>query len=381
MKKIDLNTLRKLQIEKQGLNHSPNFHDIKNVNTLLQKIKFVQLDSINVCGRSQDLFFWNRFNNYKYNNYLNLYQKDSVTEVYSHALTLVYKQSSLREIIQNIYKKKMFLSKDLDEILDYYSEVIPKLPSKQSELVINKSNNWGISSEEKKIEFLWRSGILGIERDENFNKHVYLCNQIDTKSNINSNTDLVNYYYEEMILTTFENLGAVTLSEICRFYNLKKGLVEEIILKLLNTDEVTRIHVKGFGEHYMLSRDINLLETLKGMDANSLKFLSPFDNLIRDRVRTLKIFNIDYRLESYIPKQKRIHGYYALPILADNMIIGTIDLKIDRLTSTLNINNMTYFYPIEGTHYPEYIEKQLLEMINMLGIQNIGNKERLHYNA
>jgi uncharacterized protein YcaQ len=96
-------------------------------------------------------------------------------------------------------------------------------------------------------------------------------------------------------------------------------------------------------------------------------FLSPFDRLIHDRDRAEALWNFYYRLEMYVPKPKREYGYYVLPILRGDRLIGRIDPVFDRKTSVLKVNSVHW----EAGVKPVSLQKPLRSLATFIGAGSI----------
>jgi uncharacterized protein len=93
------------------------------------------------------------------------------------------------------------------------------------------------------------------------------------------------------------------------------------------------------GPWYVHRADLPLVERLRAGDWQPrTTLLSPFDNLLCDRDRTELLFGFRFRIEIYVPQAKRLHGYYVLPIVYGDKLIGRIDPKMDRHTGRLTIH-------------------------------------------
>jgi len=96
-------------------------------------------------------------------------------------------------------------------------------------------------------------------------------------------------------------------------------------------------------------------------------FLSPFDRLVHDRDRAEALFGFHYRLEMYVPKAKRQYGYYVLPILRGDRLIGRIDPVFDRKSGVLRVNSVHW----EPRVKPVSLDKPLRSLAAFLGAGSI----------
>jgi uncharacterized protein YcaQ len=98
--------------------------------------------------------------------------------------------------------------------------------------------------------------------------------------------------------------------------------------------------------------------------------LSPFDRLVHDRKRLLDLFDFDYVLEIYVPPAKRRWGYYVLPVLRDDRLIGRADVKADREKSVLRVP-AAHMQPKTGAKDVATVEGELHELATWLGLDNV----------
>jgi uncharacterized protein YcaQ len=108
-------------------------------------------------------------------------------------------------------------------------------------------------------------------------------------------------------------------------------------------------------------------EAEDGPIAKRVTFLSPFDRLIHDRDRAEALWDFHYRLEMYVPKAKRQYGYYVLPILRGDRLIGRIDPVLDRKTGVLKVNSVHW----EAGVKPVSLQKPLRSLAAFIGAGSI----------
>lgn len=105
------------------------------------------------------------------------------------------------------------------------------------------------------------------------------------------------------------------------------------------------------------------------VDAAAL--LTPFDPVVWFRERALRTFDLDYRIEIYVPADKRRFGYYSLPVLVGDRIVARVDLKAERASSTLQVQS-AWWEPHARPEDAEAVAQELALAASWQGLENIS---------
>jgi uncharacterized protein YcaQ len=135
--------------------------------------------------------------------------------------------------------------------------------------------------------------------------------------------------------------GVVSLDSICHLDAPSKAAIRRLIESRVRAGALVPVALEGAGkqEHWAAPE---ILETAGDRASERVHILSPFDPLIIQRKRTELIFGYGHRFEAYVPKQKRLFGYFALPVLVDDDIVAAIDLKTDRKAGELLVQKWSW---------------------------------------
>jgi hypothetical protein len=128
--------------------------------------------------------------------------------------------------------------------------------------------------------------------------------------------------------------GVVSLDSICHLDAPSKAAVRRLIEARVRRKELAPVALEGAGkqEHWARPEVLETNGAAPGGEGEDgpVHILSPFDPLIIQRKRTELFFDYGHRFEAYVPKEKRVLGYFALPVLVGEDIVAAIDLKTDR---------------------------------------------------
>ena len=152
--------------------------------------------------------------------------------------------------------------------------------------------------------------------------------------------------------------GLVSLDSVCHLDAPRKPAVRALIDTRVRRGELLPVLLEGdrTATHWMRPAD---LAPLPPVDPGTTHILSPFDPLIIQRKRLDRLFGYLHRFEAYVPKDKRIFGYFTLPVLAGDQIVAAIDIKADRPQRRLQIQQWTWVGEGSAARHQRHIDEAL----------------------
>ncbi len=197
--------------------------------------------------------------------------------------------------------------------------------------------NWGPNK--WALYHLFMEGKIMIVRRKGFQK-VYDLPERWPPETVDIKTPTRREYLEFLVLRDLRTHGLMRASEIGYLLKGLKQEIRELLNKLEQDGRVISVKIHGTNDlpYYLFPETLELLN-VKGY-RKWIRLLSPFDNLIINRKRTYELFGFDYTLECYVPQKQRKFGYFGLPILWGDELIGQVDLKAYRKKKALIVRNM-----------------------------------------
>ena len=194
-----------------------------------------------------------------------------------------------------------------------------------------KGEWWDWDSVKAALEFLfWKGEVAATRRTSDFARLYDLPERVLPASALEAPTPDEDDARRELIVQAVRHLGVGTLHDIADYHRQRLTDIRPHVASLVQSGDVVEVSVDGWSQ---LAYSLPNLYIPQTVDARAL--LSPFDPVVWFRDRDERLFDLHYRIEIYTPAAKRRYGYYVLPFLLRDRIVGRFDLKADRARQTL----------------------------------------------
>ncbi|MBB5633766.1 hypothetical protein BKA04_001989 [Cryobacterium mesophilum] len=343
---------RRIALAAQGFGRpAPDAVGTRQLNLAIERIGLLQLDSVNVFERSHYLPMFARLGPYDKDllDRLTFTRRGRYVEYWAHEAALIprewwplfrwrmdgYRTASSNGLLDWATAHR--------SILDWLrAELAEKGPLAASAVEHDANRRsgpwWGWSEVKTGLEVLFRWGEVVSAGRTRFERVYGLAEHLMPAELLEQEVP-ANEAHRALVEHAARAHGIGTTSDLTDYFRLKKVDVAGLLHELEDEGIVREVTVKGWEgkgrkERAWLHRDARIPRRI---EATAL--LSPFDPVVWRRERALRMFDFHYRIEIYTPAPQRVFGYYSLPILLDEAIVGRIDLKSDRQAHVLRVQS------------------------------------------
>jgi uncharacterized protein YcaQ len=354
-------TARRLLLGAQGLLDEPRRKATADVlYDLVERMGFVQIDSINVVERAHHLTLAARLQGYRPALLERLLERDRrLFEHWTHDASAIptawypYWKVRFERYRRRVLEHPWWMERIGPEparVIDHVRERLAREgPLRTRDFEDERPQGtdkawWGWKPQKAALEYLWRSGELAIAGRTSFHKVYDLAGRVLPAAHA-APRPADEEHLDWAGRSAIERLGVAGPDEIAGFW------------RAISLEEARAWCGRAAARGEIVPVQAGSADgsrprpayAVPGWEARAaalppaprrVRLLSPFDPILRDRKRTLRLFGFDYRFEAFVPEPQRRHGYYVLPILEGDRLVGRLDPKLHREKGLLEIKNL-----------------------------------------
>lgn len=360
--------------------------DLRHLRRVLRRLHLIQMDSVNVLQRAHFMPLYSRLGPYSPALLERAaYRKPrELFEFWGHEASLITVD------LQPLFRWRMANAKD------YAWGNMVRLANQQPELVRwvldevrrrgpitaaqiehdapRRTDHWGWnwSVVKQALEWLFYSGqVTAADRTTSFARRYDLPERVLPRAVLETPTPAPEDAFRALVEMSARALGVAAEGELRDYFRLPVAGFKRAVAELIEDKVLVPVAVQGWKPPAYLHHEAKLPRWVR---ASTL--ISPFDPLIWERARTERLFDMNYRIEIYVPAPQRLYGYYVLPFLLGDRFAARVDLKADRKTGVLQIPAAWIEPAAEQDQTAAALAIELRRLAGWLGLSSISAPER-----
>jgi uncharacterized protein YcaQ len=377
---LSLSQARRVALAAQGFLDRP--HEVPTMRTMLRTVSrtgVLQVDSVNVLQRAHYMPLFSRMGPYD----ISLLHRAAETRPRRLVEYWAHVQAYMPVELWPVMRFRM----DDYRALRGKWDVVAEAPELESSLLAEvrergastardlddglprKKDHWGWnwSNTRRMLDYLYMIGELAIAgRNSSFEVRYDLPERVIPAAVLAMPTPTRQEAHLELIRRAARCHGIATVQDLRDYFRMYVADTSRAVEVLVESGELIPVDVEGWKRPAYLHRDARLP---RRVTANAL--LSPFDPVVWERDRTERLFDFFYRIEIYVPQPQRLHGYYVLPFLLGDSLVGRVDLKADRKAGVLLVQG-SYAEPGAPADTALRLYQQLELMARWLGLRAVS---------
>ena len=347
----------RLLLHAQGLLDDPSAQPpatAGRVFKLIERMGFVQVDTISTVERAHHLILAARLNGYRPDMLAALLERDRrLFEHWTHDASVIplkwypHWKHRFERYRMNAWHR-LRLGEDGDAVIASVLERVTRegpLSSRDFEHVSEgPSQWWGWKPPKAALEYLWRTGRLHVIGRRNFQKVYDLTERVVPEYAAMQRPGDAEHV-DWACRTALERLGLAMVRDVAQFWAaVSVRQVADWIAAAEAAGDIMPVLVESADgspprRAYALPDVRSRIRRLPDAPPGT-RLLCPFDPVLRDRARAKRLFGFDFRFEGFVPAARRKHGYYVMALLEGDRFVGKADPKFDRASGTLRVHKV-----------------------------------------
>jgi uncharacterized protein YcaQ len=360
--------------------------DMRHLRRVLRRLHLIQMDSVNVLQRAHFMPLYSRLGPYP----VDLLERAAyrrpreLFEFWGHEASLITAD------LQPLFRWRMARAADFawgnmrrivaeqPELVAWVlDEVRDRGPITAAEIEHDAPRNkdhwgWNWSVVKQALEWLFYSGqVTAAERTSSFARRYDLPERVLPAAVVDAPTPSVPDAFRQLVALSARALGVAAEAELRDYFRLPVDGFKRAVTELVEAGVLLPVRVDGWKPQAYLHHEARLPRRVR-----AATLVSPFDPLIWERSRTERLFDLNYRIEIYVPADRRLYGYYVLPFLLGERFAARVDLKADRRTGVLQVPAAWLEPAADPEQTAVALAAELLRLAGWLGLHTVAVPER-----